>query len=132
MNNQICAVITVATISIDPSNIGTDTLNYDFGCLAEANLKSGKADLVEATKEAYRYLEICKGNRILRISDFEGLIDFVSKDEILGTQVFKLNTSEEALKSIKSLIEEADINDSQNLMVVANDGKTKDFLVLSK
>lgn len=120
MNNQICAVITVATISINPSNIGTDTLNYDFGCLAEANLKSGKEELVEATREAYRYLGICKGSRVLKIEDFNGLIDFVSKDEILGTQVFRLNTNEEALKSIKSLIEEADINNSQNLMVVAH------------
>lgn len=120
MNNQICSIITIATISIDPSNIGTDTLNYDFGCLAEANLKSGKEELVEATREAYRYLGICKGSRVLKIEDFNGLIDFVSKDEILGTKIFRLNTTKEALQKIKSLLEEADINNSQNLMVVAH------------
>ena len=119
-NNEITSVYMSEVARQELVDVGVVTNNFDFSCLAEINVRSGQAKLIEETKKSFRNLGICLGSTNLTMDSFKGLLDvYINSDHVYGTMIDKLNVSEEALNKIMSLLVSGNINDSGTLLVVA-------------
>lgn len=119
-NNEITSVYMSEVARQELVDVGVVTNNFDFSCLAEINVRSGQAKLIEETKKSFRNLGICLGSTNLTMDSFKGLLDVSADTEyVYGTMVDTLNVSEEALNKIMSLLVSGNINDDGTLLVVA-------------
>lgn len=120
LNNEITSIYMSEVARQELVDVGVVTNNFDFACLAEINVRSGQAKLIEETKKSFRNLGICLGSTNLTIDCFKGLLDVsVDSDHVYGTMVDTLNVTEESLNKIMSLLVSGNINDNQTLLVVA-------------
>lgn len=120
LNNEITSIYMSEVARQELVDVGVVTNNFDFACLAEINVRSGQAKLIEETKKSFRNLGICLGSTNLTIDCFKGLLDVsVDSDHVYGTMVDTLNVSEEALNKIMTLLVSGNIDDNQTLLVVA-------------
>ena len=120
LNNEITSIYMSEVARQELVDVGVVTNNFDFACLAEINVRSGQAKLIEETKKSFRNLGICLGSTNLTIDCFKGLLDVsVDNDHVYGTMVDTLNVSEEALNKIMTLLVSGNIDDNQTLLVVA-------------
>ena len=118
--NEITSLYMAEVARQELVDVGVVTNNFDFACLAEINVRSGQAKLIEETKKSFRNLGICLGSVNLTIDSFKGLLDVVTdSDHVYGTMIDKLNVSEEALNKIMSLLVSGNINDNQTLLIAA-------------
>lgn len=119
-NNEITSVYMSEVARQELVDVGVVTNNFDFSCLAEINICSGQAKLIEETKKSFRNLGICLGSVNLTIDSFKGLLDVsVNDDHVYGTMIDTLNVSEEALNKIMALLASGNINDNTTLLVAA-------------
>lgn len=119
-NNEITSVYMSEVARQELVDVGVVTNNFDFSCLAEINIRSGQAKLIEETKKSFRNLGICLGSVNLTIDSFKGLLDVsVNDDHVYGTMIDTLNVSEEALNKIMALLVSGNINDNTTLLVAA-------------
>lgn len=119
-NNEITSLYMAEVARQELVDVGVVTNNFDFACLAEINVRSGQAKLIEATKASFRNLGICTGTRNLTIEDFDGLLSVsVDTEYVYGTMVDTLNVSQEAMNKIMVLLVSANINDNATLLVVS-------------
>lgn len=119
-NNEITSVYMSEVARQELVDVGVVTNNFDFACLAEINVRSGQAKLIEETKKSFRNLGICLGSTNLTIDCFKGLLDVsVDSDHVYGTMVDTLNVTEESLNKIMSLLVSGNINNNQTLLVAA-------------
>ena len=119
-NNEITSVYISEVARQELVDVGVVTNNFDFSCLAEINIRSGQAKLIEETKKSFRNLGICLGSVNLTIDSFKGLLDVsVNDDHVYGTMIDTLNVSEEALNKIMALLVSGNINDNTTLLVAA-------------
>ena len=120
LNNEITSIYMSEVARQELVDVGVVTNNFDFACLAEINVRSGQAKLIEETKKSFRNLGICLGSINLTIDSFKGLLDVsVDSDHVYGTMVDTLNVTEESLNKIMSLLVSGNINDNQTLLVAA-------------
>lgn len=120
LNNEITSIYISEVARQELVDVGVVTNNFDFSCLAEINVRSGQAKLIEETKKSFRNLGICLGSTNLTMDSFKGLLDVsVDSDHVYGTMVDILNVGEEALNKIMALLVSGNINDNQTLLVVA-------------
>lgn len=120
LNNEITSIYMSEVARQELVDVGVVTNNFDFACLAEINVRSGQAKLIEETKKSFRNLGICLGSTNLTIDCFKGLLDVsVDSDHVYGTMVDTLNVTEESLNKIMSLLVSGNINYNQTLLVVA-------------
>ena len=120
LNNEITSLYMSEVARQELVDVGVVTNNFDFACLAEINIRSGQAKLIEETKKSFRNLGICLGSVNLIMDSFKGLLDVsVNDDHVYGTMIDKLNVSEEALNKIMSLLVSGNINDNGTLLVAA-------------
>lgn len=120
LNNEITSIYMSEVARQELVDVGVVTNNFDFACLAEINIRSGQAKLIEETKKSFRNLGICLGSVNLTMDSFKGLLDVsVNNDHVYGTMIDKLNVSEEALNKIMSLLVSGNINDNGTLLVAA-------------
>ena len=119
-NDEITSVYMSEVARQELVDVGVVTNNFDFSCLAEINIRSGQAKLIEETKKSFRNLGICLGSVNLTIDSFKGLLDVsVNDDHVYGTMIDTLNVSEEALNKIMALLVSGNINDNTTLLVAA-------------
>lgn len=119
-NNEITSVYMSEVARQELVDVGVVTNNFDFSCLAEINIRSGQAKLIEETKKSFRNLGICLGSVNLTMDSFKGLLDVsVDSDHVYGTMIDTLNVSEEALNKIMALLVSGNINDNTTLLVAA-------------
>ena len=120
LNNEITSIYMSEVARQELVDVGVVTNNFDFSCLAEINVRSGQAKLIEETKKSFRNLGICLGSTNLTMDSFKGLLDVaIDTEYVYGTMVDKLNVGEEALNKIMALLVSGNINDNQTLLVVA-------------
>lgn len=120
LNNEITSLYMSEVARQELVDVGVVTNNFDFACLAEINIRSGQAKLIEETKKSFRNLGICLGSVNLTIDSFKGLLDVAADtDYVYGTMIDKLNVSEEALNKIMALLVSGNINDNTTLLVAA-------------
>lgn len=120
LNNEITSIYMSEVARQELVDVGVVTNNFDFSCLAEINVRSGQAKLIEETKKSFRNLGICLGSTNLTMDSFKGLLDVsVDSDHVYGTMVDTLNVTEESLNKIMTLLVSGNINDNQTLLVVA-------------
>ena len=120
LNNEITSLYMSEVARQELVDVGVVTNNFDFACLAEINVRSGQAKLIEETKKSFRNLGICLGSVNLTMDSFAGLLDVsVNDDHVYGIMIDTLNVSEEALNKIMSLLVSGNINDNGTLLVVA-------------
>jgi hypothetical protein len=118
-NNEITSVYMSEVARQELVDVGVVTNNFDFSCLAEINIRSGQAKLIEETKKSFHNLGICLGSVNLTMDSFKGLLDVsVDSDHVYGTMIDTLNVSEEALNKIMALLVSGNINDNTTLLVV--------------
>ena len=119
-NNEITSVYMSEVARQELVDVGVVTNNFDFSCLAEINVRSGQAKLIEETKKSFRNLGICLGSTNLTMDSFKGLLDVsIDSDHVYGTMVDTLNVTEESLNKIMSLLVSGNINDNNTLLVAA-------------
>lgn len=119
-NNEITSVYMSEVARQELVDVGVVTNNFDFSCLAEINVRSGQAKLIEETKKSFRNLGICLGSTNLTMDSFKGLLDVsIDSDHVYGTMVDTLNVTEESLNRIMSLLVSGNINDNNTLLVAA-------------
>lgn len=119
-NNEITSVYMSEVARQELVDVGVVTNNFDFSCLAEINIRSGQAKLIEETKKSFLNLGICLGSVNLTIDSFKGLLDVsVNNDHVYGTMIDTLNVSEEALNKIMALLVSGNVNDNTTLLVAA-------------
>ena len=120
LNNEITSIYMSEVARQELVDVGVVTNNFDFSCLAEINIRSGQAKLIEETKKSFRNLGICLGSVNLTMDSFKGLLDVsVDSDHVYGTMIDTLNVSEEALNKIMALLVSGNINDNTTLLVAA-------------
>lgn len=120
LNNEITSIYMSEVARQELVDVGVVTNNFDFACLAEINVRSGQAKLIEETKKSFRNLGICLGSTNLTIDCFKGLLDVsIDSDHVYGTMIDTLNVSEEALNKIMALLVSGNINDNTTLLVAA-------------
>ena len=120
LNNEITSIYMSEVARQELVDVGVVTNNFDFACLAEINVRSGQAKLIEETKKSFRNLGICLGSTNLTIDCFKGLLDVsVDSDHVYGTMIDTLNVTEESLNKIMSLLVSGNINNNQTLLVAA-------------
>lgn len=120
LNNEITSIYMSEVARQELVDVGVVTNNFDFSCLAEINVRSGQAKLIEETKKSFRNLGICLGSTNLTIDCFKGLLDVsIDSDHVYGTMVDTLDVTEESLNKIMSLLVSGNINNNQTLLVAA-------------
>lgn len=119
--NEITSIYMSEVARQELVDVGVVTNNFDFACLAEINVRSGQAKLIEETKKSFRNLGICLGSVNLTMdSSFKGLLDVsINSDHVYGTMIDTLNVSEEALNKIMAILVSCNINDNTTLLVAA-------------
>ena len=115
--NSISLVIGIETAIKKLSDVGIDTNNYDFACLAEMNLLTGDSDLINVVKDAFKTLGICKGGVNLTKESFNGLVNFINMENHEWIAVDVLSTDKESLLDIKNILASGNVEDLDTLLI---------------
>ena len=115
--NSISLVIGIETAIKKLSDVGIDTNNYDFACLAEMNLLTGDSDLINVVKDAFKALGICKGGVNLTKESFNGLVNFINMENHEWIAVDVLSTDKESLLDIKNILASGNVEDLDTLLI---------------
>ena len=118
-NRSITSVYMAEVIGSDIEDVGTITNNFDFSCLAESNLLTGKVELIAEAQGIFRELGILNGAQALTMESFAPYITVSFDVHTNGTEKHTLDTSEESLKNIHRILVEGDINDWQTLITTS-------------
>lgn len=115
--NSISLVIGIETAIKKLSDVGIDTNNYDFACLAEMNLLTGDSDLINVVKDAFKALGICKGGVNLTKESFNGLVNFSNMENHEWIAVDVLSTDKESLLDIKNILASGNVENLDTLLI---------------